>query len=639
MFQGAVGNVLKSSFCGLGLYQSYRYSRALAVGWKEQRGLCTMDFIASVTMLYLTSQENLRFLGGDPLVARMNKFRYVSFVGIPALHYATKKLEGSENAAVRDAVNFTYVHLSDVIMLASAVQALAATYYGFNRAGNLLQLVCMTIAVVEQGVFWVRPKEDNGPMFKINEGECVRAYEPFVSALNLPVGLAFSFLYRGIFGKINAVMGLMMLVAPELAAKALPKGMKKVCNQLFTEINENVDKALGVPILPTPNSVEDKWIANIPESQRPSTITKKHFQVFKIEDHFPSQTLKNLEAKLQQKLKEDSDPDLQSIGYKGTVELTKREMLVELLGCNGNPGSLRFRVIASRTREEKIQKELELKNIFGALHQDWEERKSRLVMNYDNFLCDTAISSTITELCLEFDADLANRKMHGRAATAQELENRISHILQHRRDRNFHEVAQGLIMRMKSKSKETKKQWEQEEADLYAKIEGVDGVGAYLKSYLKRSGLELFKNAMLAAATARHQINISVVIFGRPLGLSYYDTARRDVKMQLAKNLQDIRMLDRLSPIYDLVYGKMLQKIYADGSLGIEEGTFGKELKEVFDSILGDQDQDPSSHLEKGWREELTDAIVKHADTRLDFGTIRDYLLQRAEQFGKQEGV
>ena len=319
---------------------------------------------------------------------------------------------------------------------------------------------------------------------------------------------------------------------------------------------------------------------------------------------------------------------------RGVIELTKKEMLVELLGCNGKPGSLHSRVIASRTKEEKIQKELELKNIFGALNQDWKERKSRLLMNYGNFLCDTAISSTMTELCLEFDADLANREMHGKAVTAQALESRIALILQQRRDRNFHEVAQGLIMRLQSKSKETRKQWEQEEADLYAKIDGLNGVGAYLKSYLKHSGMEIFQGAMLAAATARHQINISVVLFGRPLGLSYYDTARRDVKMQLAKNLQDIRMLDRVGPIYDLFYGKMLQKIYADGSLEAKDGALGKELKEVFDSIFGDQGQDPSSDLEKGWREELTDAIVKYEDTRLDFGTVLIYLLNRADKLG-----
>lgn len=579
-------NIGKSTFCGVGLYQSYRYSRALAVGWKEQRMLCTIDYISSIAMLLLTSEDNLKFLGGDKLFSQMNQYYYLSLPGIPALHYLTKRWEDHEASTVRDVIHFTYVHLSDLVMVASAVQALAATYYGFNRAGNLLQLACMTGAIAEQGLFWMKPEEDRGLLFKINEGAIVRAYDPAIQSLNLIVGIPFFFLYRGLPGKFNAVMRLISNYLPQLFSRMIPDGVKEQYQRVIQEMSQKV----GVHVASTPHAIEDQWIADDPRFDH-ALITEKHFELFKMEDQFPNQTLQELEEALQQKLERDSDPDLESIGREGVTRLTKREMLQELLGREGTPGYLRQHVITARTIEEKEEKEIQVKNVFGAIGQDWAKRKSHLVTNYDNFLCRTATGSTITELSLEFYGDI------NKAST---LEKKIALIMQQRRDRNFFEVAQGLIMKMQREERETREGWEAEEAALYEQGD----MAAYLLSYLKHAGYGLVKDLMYSVSTARHQININTIIYARDLNLSYYAEARRDVKMQLAKQLQDIALLDQFANLYSPVTGVFLRSVYANGK------------KEMDDT----------------WLDELIEAIASYQDTRIEFDDVSDYLRKKTNR-------
>ena len=109
------------------------------------------------------------------------------------------------------------------------------------------------------------------------------------------------------------------------------------------------------------------------------TVTQKMFEVFKVEDQFEDQTLSDLEQALQEKLMasiESSDPYMKEENWQN---LTHQEMLEKLIGVSGVKGYLHQHVIASRDHEEKRGKEIFLKNIFGAVLADWEERRTMLV--------------------------------------------------------------------------------------------------------------------------------------------------------------------------------------------------------------------------------------------------------------------
>eukprot|EP01066_Platyproteum_vivax_P004942 Platyproteum_vivax@DN16322_c0_g1_i1.p1 len=57
--------------------------------------LCTMDHIASITMLVLTSSDNLKFLCGEKFANRVWYGSFSAYAVMPGLYYLTKRVEES----------------------------------------------------------------------------------------------------------------------------------------------------------------------------------------------------------------------------------------------------------------------------------------------------------------------------------------------------------------------------------------------------------------------------------------------------------------------------------------------------------------------------------------------------------------
>jgi len=671
-------SIAKPAFCGLGLYQSYRYSRALTVGWDEQRMLCTMDHIASITMLVLTSSDNLKFLCGEKFANRVWYGSFSAYAVMPGLYYLTKRVEESrvnetqflkweqefpkngdedertlgtrieesldsvggrrdwfeekcpeqgeedvrplaqriDEAHVQsersglektfhDVVNFSYMHIADAVLLISAVQSVAAIYFGFNQIGNMIQTLFCALAVAEQGTFWMKPEEDAGPLFKINEGAIVRAYEPTMVQLNLTVGVAFNFFYKGIPGKINAIMSLVARFAPHLIRNNLPDaGERSSCG--FEATPEHI---VGREVI-------NSWGL---------TPTEKHFEVFSIEDQFSSRNLTEMELELQTKIIEDHSPFMEEVTDISNG-LTNREKLEFILGKEGAKGYFHRHVISSRTDKEMRTKEMELKNVFGALLKDWELIKSRVVSYHGDLKCRTATGRAMNDLCLEVYPEISGKQPVGHAllepkqALKNRLEQKVALILQQLRDRQFQLFLQGIIMegeKLRGDKAEQRKAQDKaerfERERCYNQIKDLSQITTALwwtnlKEYLfvsgKQLGWHLLTEVLHSTAMSRHQINSNTVLFAGNLGLSSYQEARRDIQMMLAKQLLDIQILDMVAPMY---------------------------ANQLDPQIKGQYRQE--------YRAELMEAIQEEADTRLDYEEIRDYMLLRAKDFGKKDAL
>lgn len=97
MIFGTLAPICKSTIYGLGFYQSFRYSRSLAVGWKEQRGLCTIDHIENLAMMVITGYANIQAIKGTAFANRVWYMSYSTYALMPAMYFLMNRLEDSES--------------------------------------------------------------------------------------------------------------------------------------------------------------------------------------------------------------------------------------------------------------------------------------------------------------------------------------------------------------------------------------------------------------------------------------------------------------------------------------------------------------------------------------------------------------
>ena len=97
MVLGTLAPICKSTIYGLGFYQSFRYSRSLAVGWKEQRGLCTVDHIGNLAMMVITGYANMQAIKGTAFANRVWYMSYSTYALMPAMYFLMNRLEDSES--------------------------------------------------------------------------------------------------------------------------------------------------------------------------------------------------------------------------------------------------------------------------------------------------------------------------------------------------------------------------------------------------------------------------------------------------------------------------------------------------------------------------------------------------------------
>jgi hypothetical protein len=877
---------------GLGFYQSFRYSRSLAVGWKEQRGLCTIDHIGNLAMMVIMGYANMEALRGTKFANRVWRLSYSTYALVPLLHYVTKHMEakahrtfefeelsreyrsdgigderslgqriqdywfvdgvprgyaekfakahrqdtrtyekrikdhlasiqntkeifdlyekyhccdeeelasliakdesggsgrlaalvrkfrkeGNEDLrplgeridtalqdhemsncekTVKDVCDFCYVHITDFVLLASVVHTVAALYIGFNRASNLTMLAFYGWAVAEQGMFWTKPEEDKGPLMSFMNGDIVRGYDRYVTTVTSYLGLPFQFFYKGIIGKLTALVSVLIRFTPQSWKSALiPDAVKKAYAEIMQELREHEG---DIQVAPTPpigektritgkyvipfkdlhlldgagdenpnlfpnqtldqvkqnlvatlhlqeqdqelqvlNAMEtfseiskgdhisvrvknifgmlaergaqsrrdilDKYETycnwglisdwNIKEFERglmaqrmypvlgyqaqlrayrallmPAssyrqggsfTVTQKMFEVFKLEDQFKDLSLTDLENALQEKLAQSielNDPYMQEQNWQ---ECTHQKMLEELIGTGGQKGYLHLHVVASRDPDEKQEKEIFLKNIFGAILASWEERRRLLVDRHGDFLCRTATGSTMQQLAYEVYPDVISKDKSGAINPCQNrVDTGIRLILQHRRNRLFSSGTQGGAYMLLKHQDEIEREMAEDREKRFEQVRngGADGNGegylgnarAYGIAGLQYGAYEFAKQAAAGIGTSRHVNNLVAVVLAKNLGLSFYEEARRDIEIQMQHYFLDISLIDELAeyltPITDIVN----RQNFLIGGLG--------EVDDKENTVI----------------DELIEAIIRRADPRLRFEDIREYIYSRFE--------
>lgn len=879
--------IATSAIYGLGFYQSYRYSRSLAVGWKEQTGLCAFDHIGNLAMLVIMGYSNIEALKGTAFANRIWNWSYSTYVLIPAMYCMVNYLAEGEKremdyiklgeaypasgesdvrtlgeriqerfycdgipkafdekfpkeseadrrtleerietglqamqgnseyyelrsqyqawglsdaefaqklaadeaggsgilkAIVRNfpkngegdrrtlgeridaaqadhrmsdlqktlksTLDFAFMHVSDFVLIASVIHTVAAIRMGFNKASNLVQLTFYAWAVLEQGLFWTQPEEDRGPLISFQDGDFVRAYDPTVSTLTSYLALPFQFFYKGITGKLTALMSALLRFTPDSwKGELIPDNLKALYQKAREEIEENeqiknlkvlpevapdlgkrvyddyaipfdhahclkplfersedffrgdsidtlegklrealepiqdgrrgtidallidlntyaneggeeekravktifgilrencqrdlqgtveemmrdsqrlqfdrnswgytvrayaqdLSEARMAPVMRYAQNYEQSIASLLPTPHQRLACTEKMLQVFRLQDHFAEKSLTELEQALQAKLREPNDPYMEQHESAGT----HREMLEHLIGTGGNKGYLHQHVIACRDRGEKEEKELYLKNIFGWVLQDWEERRKNLVERHGDFLCRTATGGTLQQLAYETYGDLLNGKSAGRR-TSQELrrdlvEMGIQLILQQRRDLVVMSGMQGGAYALLEQQDRIEREIQDDRARRFEEAAEEGGVRARAQAYglagLQYGAFQFAKQVVMGIGTSRHTNNFGTVLIGKNLGLSHYAEARRDVEIQMHRRFLDMSLFDTttdlLNPFTDLMQVSNI----------LYRGADDKNAKMFF--------------------EELVDAIVMKEDKRLDFNVVKQYIQER----------
>ena len=193
-----------------------------------------------------------------------------------------------------------------------------------------------------------------------------------------------------------------------------------------------------------------------------------------------------------------------------TAEVTNRQKLEKFLGKDGEHGYLYQHVIDSKNDKELQEKKLELKNLLGALLNDWENIRSQFLGYYGNLMCRTATSKVLSDLSLEIYPSLITKtqEIKTEQSAKNRLEQKIFLILQQHREALF----------------TTWCRKQREEA---------------LKSLP-----ESLRNAMVANI---HSHNGWSVLFGKHLGLKSYQEAWRDYQVKSNAKLIPTDLIDLIA--------------------------------------------------------------------------------------------
>ncbi|MCB1106811.1 MAG: hypothetical protein KDK76_01795 [Chlamydiia bacterium] len=538
-------NAIVSSALALGIYNKYQISRTYLVGQQEQKILMTLTFMGSVSFYANVLQPNLTHLFGEPFAKKVYKFHYLSYGALPTLHYATSKMENSQHETTKKVLNFTYVHIDDILLTTNAIVCLMAARKGFNRIGNLAQISLSALAVLDQGLFGMTPCENSGPSFKIFNKKVVRLYRSTFKESWKYLSIPISFFYQGIIGKITAIFILAFNYTPkEQKAKLISPEIKEI----YEEIIKIQEKTFG----PRPNyeRIEGE---NLPQSQfwgqtfkqlsnRRQNLNfdavsdmfvalslpgEKLLTPLSTKDYFPDKELESLQSKVAEKINEN--PSLQS---------EDKEFYLSCLKENGL-----FHKVSYAAKTEALSETLTLyyKNIIGHALNHWEEVKELIDAHKDGFLCDPAIATEMGKISLKISLSLNNeRHIEG---TDLELEAHLLSFLQTERDYLFDRTLQMCSENFKDRVKATPSY---RRSQLRGKTQEIDKFFPIVDFYTQN----------------RHGKNLLTVALGDLLHPSDLETARADVESLVASSglnlealLEPAEYIARLvAPIFDLQF-------------------------------------------------------------------------------------
>ncbi|WP_420421307.1 hypothetical protein [Simkania sp.] len=579
---------------GIHFLYSNRMSRSYAAGAKEQRFLCANNWIERSELFVFHAKNNVEALCSESFASRFSYLSYGSYAAVAALYYFSKSLEDTENSRLKTAVDFVFAHVPDIILVASVVQAAVGLYFGINLVQNSIHLTFYLWSFLEQGMYWDRPIENSGPLFQYNEGKIVRSYDSILGTINNWIHLPISFACGGTVAKVGALIVGFALLPDSVQSRLIPTFIKERVN---TKI-ENKTKDIDFEIASTPEKVKRVWVYTTDHFQ----VTQKHFEPFEIQDYFPKESLENLEKKLQRYLKHDtklSDPD--------------RKELTRLLGSEETHGLLYNHAMGANDESELGDSLILMKNIFGALNQNWDKRKTVLLFHKGDFLCKTAIADTIKSLCLELIPEISQieKGLSEKDLEKNRVESGIKLVLQQLRDHVFTTHFQSILAANESKFLSSSISMKFKAYRLYNQVRKVENIFSrdywinlynYGKVRLNLPLLNLVHHCQQASATSRHQITANRVMFGKLLGLSGYQEAKRDTDLM-------------------------------DAAAGIPPSLNEKTAK------LTTKIVHPYLKLRHllTWKATLIDAIINLGDTRLSFSDVRNLILRIAEERDKDE--
>ena len=584
-----ISNNVSPFATGVNFLYANRMSRSYAAGAHEQRFLCSTNWIERTELFVYHAQKNVEALCSESFAKRFSYLSFASYVVVPALYYLSKSLEDAEDSPLKKAVDFTFSHIPDIILIASTVQAVIGLYFGVNLLQNSVHLTFYLWSFLEQGMYWDRPIENSGPLFKYNDGNLVRSYDSILGTINSWIHLPISFFCGGLASKVGSLMlGFCFLPKP-LQSALTPSFIKEKINSAIQERTEKFD----LNIANTPTVVNRVWL----DYNNSFEVTQKHFEPFRIQDYFPSRTLDDLEKELEELLSKDS-----SLSPKDRDELRR------LLGTKYAHGLLYNHAKAANDESELAESVTLMKNIFGALAQNWEKRKTVLLFHKDDFLCKTAIADTIKSLCLELIPEILqpDKKVTPEDLEKNRVESSVKLVLQQLRDLVFTTHFQSMLAMNEENFTKNMDERQREISDHFAQIQKIKNLTTRqwwnsLYSYGTLQGQSLFLKfqhySQQASATSRHQITANRVLFGKLMGLSGYQEAKRDCELMEAAS-------------------------------GLPKGYFSKISKEtirLLHPVL-------KLHYLAQWRETLVEAIIDLGDKRIAFSDVRNLILKIAEE-------
>ncbi len=489
-------------------------------------------------------------------------------------------------------MKFVQLHILDGVILFSAFNALKAGRLGFNSFGNSIYILFCLWTLLEQGVFWMHPTEDGGPLFKMMGGKIPRLYHPFLDRLDPYLGAAFKLFCKGIPGKFLAVMGLVS----KIASSSLKKKMQLTLEQLKLEKRKRGESEREIEYGRPGTPLQEMT----PRGMAP---TEKHFVVYKLNDLYPTETLSAMELKLQGLLEKDRTPFMESSGGVPSAQLTNRKKLEFILGKAKKKGFLHEHVIATTEPAVYREKVIELKIIFGKLIEDWNTYKTCVVGYHQDFLCRTATGRAIKDLALELYAP------SGQSANTKKVEQKVALIFQQYRDRHFIKLIQKLV----AEGGEAMMEHEHKLKEQRGRANHTETSDKQWRESLKKSVEKIMMQGLMKYAqyvmsvigTSRHQVNFMTYICGGGFGLSASCDARRDTKTLLSKFFGvDISFYDALLPIYEFQMGPLLKGEYLEN-----------------------------------YRRELLNAIQSDGDGRLSTAEIEELILEIAKRSECEEVI
>ena len=569
--------ISRSALLGFGIYRSYYHSRVFQAGWEEQKGFCTLDNIGNLVLLTIAAQDNVTTLWGRSLAGRISRLSYASYILVPTLHHLSNRLAASP---LRDLIDFTYLHLPDLLLMGTAVHTVAALRFGYNRVGNGMQLAFILLSILEQGPFWMDPKQNQGPLAKQLDGKLYHFYQPYMMRLSYYLNIPFQFLFKGVVGKAFALMTLFLRYAPsDYKGALIPDEVKERFQELLEEarageikllqgeeslgmwllndlsfqsyfqdlmLKATTQKSLGVSDFQIQQNLVEDFGAII---RKRFDLTRHHLEPLTIEDFFPDRTLAELEVQLQERLENDL-----------SLTLEERSVLEGLIGTEGGIGQLRNVVIHSDYEVLRRERNAIFKGVFGAICQNWEKGKQMLLSRQEEFLCDVAVADEMKKLYLEYYPSLKypnNNQAQNKRALGMRLKMAISLIFQQYRSHFFAAGIQEASAKLRKEVTEGAERKAEERLNrLYEEIQDWSQISTTLwwknlaKYCFKGVQSMLWQNlnhVLHHMGTNRHEVNFHMALYGKELGLIGYEEARKDMEKLLQQFSLNIDLLDELS--------------------------------------------------------------------------------------------